>query len=81
MSKQVGAVRAKFTVTERTETYNNPDGAFVKLEALWNDGDPENKTFWDATPIGELTMTITNPGAAQLFKAGKVYYLDFTPAE
>lgn len=39
------------------------------------DASEEDKAFWNATPTGSLTMTITNP-AAQL-TAGKSYHLTF----
>lgn len=44
-------------------------------------GEPENKSFWEATPHGMVKMTITNPTAAEFFEAGKTYYLDFSIAE
>lgn len=40
--------------------------------------DEENTEFWQATPIGRLEITITNPKAQEFFEAGKEYYLDFT---
>lgn len=52
----------------------------VRLVPVQHKGSAENKTFWEATPSGELTMTITNPEAALQFVPGKVYYLDFSVA-
>lgn len=41
----------------------------------------ENRAFWDATPCGDLRMTIKNEAAAKHFEPNKEYYVDFTPAE
>ena len=69
-------VRALFTcrevVTRRTEHGEQTE---VQLSAI-NEG-----PFWEATPIGELTMTITNKSAASHFEPGRDYHLDFTVAE
>jgi hypothetical protein len=76
----------------RFDTKKNSDGSWsedhskplsqtsVRLVPVQHKGSEENKTFWDATPSGELTMVITNPNAAMQFVEGKVYYLDFTEA-
>jgi hypothetical protein len=39
--------------------------------------DHPNKTFWDATPSGSLSMFITNQAAVDVFEAGAVYTLTF----
>lgn len=49
------------------------DGAF--------DPGNENKSFWEATPSGEITLTITNPEAAFKFVPGTAYYVDFTSTD
>ncbi len=41
---------------------------------------PENKTWSQATPPGEIKMTITNPAALDAFGPGQAFYVDFTPA-
>lgn len=46
----------------------------------YNSEGQENKSFWDATPTGEIKLTITNKEAVKLFEPGKKYYIDFTPA-
>jgi hypothetical protein len=53
----------------------------IRLTPVYSD-DPtsENKKYWDATPSGELTMCITNPGAFGQFEEGNEYYLDITLA-
>jgi hypothetical protein len=67
------AVRAKF------KCHSNANG----IVSLWPvmDGSEENKAFWDATPGGQITLTITNPAAKEQFEVGQEYYVDFTPAE
>lgn len=45
------------------------------------DPDHENAKFWTASPSGELTMQINNPLGAEVFEAGREYYIDFTPAD
>ena len=39
--------------------------------------DHPNRAFWQATPSGSLQMCITNPSAADAFKAGQVYTVTF----
>lgn len=86
-------VRCKFrvlSVTEHFSHFESPDGKLdskvvtsteVRLVPVQHKGSDENRSFWQATPSGELRMTITNPAAAMRFEVGRTYYLDFTPAE
>jgi hypothetical protein len=64
-------VRAKFTC------HKNDNGA-VALYAV-ADVDGTNKTWAKATPSGQLLMQIDNPPAAEQFKVGQDYFIDFTP--
>ncbi len=70
--------RAKFRVHNLTK-YDW--GTEVFMSPVYSD-DPnsENRAFWDATPTGDIRMTIKNEAAAQLFEKSKEYYVDFTPA-
>lgn len=43
--------------------------------------DPEDGSFWDATPSGELKMNVTNVAAAEQFQPGQSYYLTFDRAD
>jgi hypothetical protein len=86
-------VRCKFRCLEVTERYvrTDADGTDITqptvrlVPVMYNkkggyDPSPENKSFWEATPSGEMTMTITNPAAAKQFVVGKTYYVDFAEA-
>lgn len=72
-------VRAKFIVQTVTDWANGQ--RVVKLEAVISSGDDSNKSWAKYTPNGKLEMTIDNPPAAAAFTPGKVFYLDFTPAD
>jgi hypothetical protein len=85
------AVRARFQVMSITSYANqNPHTARernvavveVTMKPVYS-SDPkhENKAFWDATPGGELKMSVTNLDAVNAFQLGQEYYLDFTPAD
>lgn len=71
-------VRAKFYVHEVTEYQGG--GKKVVLNAMYDDGLPENKRFNKASPSGTLEVWIDNPPAAAKFTPGKRFYLDFTEA-
>jgi hypothetical protein len=45
-----------------------------------NEPDSENSKFWEATPMGSLSLGVINESAWKNFKLGKEYYVDFTPA-
>lgn len=70
-------VRAKFVCRSV-----NVDGdqAQISLEAV-ADGSEENKSFFRWTPYGEIKLAVVNAKAAEQFKEGQSYYVDFTPAE
>lgn len=40
----------------------------------------ENHKWSEATPSGEIEMSITNPSACGIFEEGKEYLVDFTLA-
>lgn len=75
-------VRAKFYITT-LEPYHGSKGGTVKLRPVYSqDPNHENKQFWDATPGGEISMQINNPGAFAFFseRIGKEFYVDFSDA-
>jgi len=75
-------IRAKFrcdTVIPATEDYD----AVAYLSAVYSDPNgevnEENKSFSDATPSGQLTISISKEVPAhKYFRQGRHYYLDFT---
>lgn len=72
------SVRAKFRCLSIEDFGYNKR---VKFQAVYEGAlgeNEENKRFTQATPWGELAMTVDNPNAAIQFEANKEYYLDFT---
>lgn len=71
-------VRAKFRCTSVTTTLNYQNKLIYsyKFNAV-TDNNPENKSFFEATPSGSLDLGTVKE---DLFEIGKEYYLDFTPA-
>jgi hypothetical protein len=84
-------VRAKFNVVSVT-LYQEPKGSgSVTLRPVWKyeqgvagNACLENRKFWEATPSGEITLSITNPDGfapfVEAFHAKKSFYVDFTEA-
>lgn len=69
-------VRAKVTC-------NGISGNLVTFSTIYEpdaEKDSENARFTQATPWGEIKLGIDNPAALEQFEAGKLYYVDFTPA-
>lgn len=84
-------VRAKFRVTSITLYESPKDTGMVKLAPVYKyqqgisgNACEENRSFWEATPSGEITMSITNPEGFKPFRdafhAGRPFYVDFTEA-
>lgn len=75
-------VRAKFTV--RNILKDQYGTSVVKLYAVCkgDESSPENESFSNSTPSGNVELMITNPAAGDFFEklAGKYVYLDFTEA-
>ena len=77
-------VRAKFRVSEmiQHDHYAGPEPGDVTVKLRAVTGKEGDNAIWSsATPIGEIIMRITNPGAHSKFKAGQEFYLDFIPAD
>lgn len=72
------ATRAKFNC--QTITQYTGGSREVTLSAVTSAGSAENESFWNATPSGQVKLTISNPKAQEFFEVGKSYYLDFTEA-
>lgn len=74
-------VRAKFLLSEVTNTAYNPAAKRLKFTAQYDVSIPEDQRFQKATPWGEFEMQVDNPAAVAQFELGKQYYIDFTPAD
>lgn len=81
-------VRAKFQCHSVLPVCNNKGevlGYNINLSAVYNDRNgqrnEENQKYWEATPAGNLQMWTVNKVAADSFKQGQNYYLDFTEAD
>lgn len=73
-------MRAKF-LCDDVSTYKGTDNEIVKLSAVHGgDKNEEDNQFSEATPSGQLQMTISNPAAKGFFETGKKYYLDISEA-
>lgn len=73
-------MRAKFHAESVTKHSGGVTSALL-MPVRKGPSDSENTQFWQATPIGKLEITITNPAVQEFFEAGKEYYLDFTQCE
>ena len=75
--------RCKFTVSkvEPTPYPNAPGEVDVTMETRYDSDDPEDTRFSRYTPIGTLTFTVNNPNVVPEMVAGRVFYVDLTPAE
>jgi hypothetical protein len=74
------SVRAKFYVVSRTELNGSAPSYIVKMNPVTS-GSKENESFYKWTPSGSLELGTINAEAAEQFKPGKEFYLDFTPVE
>ena len=75
-------VRAKFTCNAKIPAYG---GTTVFFNAVYSNKDgtraEENKAFSDATPSGQISISIAyGKPAVDAFVIGQSYYVDFTPA-
>lgn len=80
-------VRAKFAChgVSPVGTKDTITGYNIYLGAVYNNPDghqnEENKRYWELTPAGTIQLHTVNEAAANAFKQGKQYYVDFTEAE
>jgi hypothetical protein len=52
----------------------------VKLEPVFSTTG-ENRKFWDATPNGQIELTIRNSETAEIFIPGKEYSVTFSTSD
>lgn len=78
-----GTVRAKFKVSEIIERQFTPTYSqkTIVLSPQYDQKVAEDVSFQKATPTGRMEMQIDNPVAIERMPIGKVFYVDFTPAE
>jgi hypothetical protein len=77
------SVRAKFVVQSITRSKGwNPGISEVQTIKLTpvTSGSEENKSFFAATPSGQIELGIVNADAVKEFDLGAEMYVEFTPA-
>lgn len=83
-------VRAKVRVVElKTDLHNAPQSdppqmqqVTVVAQPVFGGQDDEANREWSKwTPSGEIRLVISNPAAYEMFRLGKTYFVDFTPAD
>lgn len=76
-------VRAKFKVTRVIVTNYSPTytQTVIVLEPQYDQKVAEDLSFSKATPSGRIEMQVDNPAAVEAMPVGKVFYVDFTPAD
>ena len=72
------ATRCKFKVAEVTLMSWCEK---VKLRAEYDPALPEDQSFSEATPTGDMEFAVTNKGLHGQFKPGQFYYIDLVPVE
>ena len=70
-------VRAKYKVQSTTEMEGGLKS--VRMHPVTS-GSPENVEFFKWTPSGTIDLSTLNPAAAEQFKPGVEFFIDFTPA-
>lgn len=71
-------IQAKFRCGKVTRISASEE---IELDAVYDDGSEDNKSWSEATPAGSLTMTISNRNAWGAFEPGKFYSLVISPYE
>jgi len=75
-------MRAKFKVTSITQTshWGRP-GALIYTLVLnpVTSGSDENRSFFEATPGGEIKLSVVNETVGEQFPVGTEVYVDFAP--
>jgi len=77
-------VRAKFRVnlvSPYVDAKGQPTGSRIDLAPVYDSNkDSENAKFLNMTPWGQITLATVSPAAAEHFKPGDEFYVDFTKA-
>lgn len=72
------AVRCKFVCNSVTDYGSSRS---VELSAVYGVDGSDNSSWSKATPVGKLTMSITNEAAFTQFTLGKSYFIDINEVE
>ena len=70
--------RCKFQVSKVEQGYGQE---IIALGTVYDENDPEDTKFSNATPWGNMEFGLSNPNLLGKFKEGDVFYLDLTPVE
>lgn len=73
------AIRAKLVLSEVVNLAWSKTSKRLKFTTQYDESIPEDLRFCKATPSGEFSMQVDNPGALEQLELGKYYYLDLTP--
>lgn len=73
-------VRAKFWVSQIHHHHVPGTAVFAEVTLAPVYGEA-NKPWSEATPQGQIKMSITNPDAVSAFELGKNYFVDFSTAD
>lgn len=71
-------IRGKFTMQSSKQNAYNPTQREVVFGAVYDTTIPEDQRYAEATPSGQITMTVKE-SVAENWKLGESYYVDFTP--
>ena len=72
-------VRCKFYLDKKIEKSAGPGMRVYELEFNpVTHGSPENESFFQWTPYGQLKFGTINEEAAKKFETGKEYYIDIS---
>lgn len=88
----MSSMRAKLRIYNVKEWFHEVNGVNTKTqETLYfnavgapryeGDGADENNTYARFTPSADLTIQVANPALFDQFKAGQVFYVDFTEVD
>jgi hypothetical protein len=75
------AVKARFQVNSIEQFSSSFSMSKLRMVAVAPGqegyGGPEDEAFWNATPTGNMEITITNPAAAEQFQPGDRFDVTF----
>lgn len=75
-------MRAKFKISSITQTahWNKPGALLYSLTmSPVTSGSDENRRFFEATPGGEIKLSVVSAEVGAQFPVGMEVYVDFTP--